>query len=117
MPRGGYRPGARRPRGAKSKRTVSGVELLSARAHRQAVAVMPLDVLVAAMRDEALPVELRLAAAKFAAPYFHARITTGPVKGSFEMSDLELQTAIEREKEHQLRSDPGPRTFRVVGQR
>jgi hypothetical protein len=78
---------------------------------------MPLDVLLTAMRDEAHPIELRLAAAKAAAPYYHARISGGPPKASFEMTDIELQTAIAREKEHQLRADPGPHQIRVVSRR
>jgi hypothetical protein len=115
MSRGGRREGAGRPRGSKNKRTITKVELIPAITHRQAVEEMPLDVLVAAMRDKSQPIELRLAAARAAAPYFHAKVSTGPPKGSFEMSDLELEAAIAREKEHQLRSDPGQRTFRVVG--
>ena len=117
MARGGYRPGAGRPRGSKSKRTITEVELIPAIAHRQAVEELPLDVLVAAMRDKAQPIELRLAAARAAAPYYHAKISTGPPKASFEMTDIELEAAIAREKEHQLRADPGQRTFHVVGRR
>ena len=108
--------GAGRKPGSKNKRTISKVELGPARAHRQAVEELPLDVLVAAMRDKAQPIELRLAAAK-AAPYYHAKVSTGPPKASFEMTDVELETAIAREKEHQLRADPGQRTSRVVGRR
>jgi hypothetical protein len=114
---GGRRAGAGRKPGTKNRRTIAKVKLLPARAHRQAVAELPLDILIAAARDKSQPIELRLAAAKAAAPYFHARISTGPVKGSFEMSDIELETAIAREKEHLLRADPGQRTFRVVGSR
>jgi hypothetical protein len=117
MGRGGRREGAGRPKGSKSKRTISKVSLLPARAHRKTVEAMPLDILLTAARDQAQPIEIRLAAAKAAAPYFHARISGGPPKASFEMSDAELETAIAREKEHQLRSDPGQRTFQVVGRR
>jgi hypothetical protein len=77
---------------------------------------MPLDFLIAAARDKELPIEIRLAAAKAAAPYYHAKVSGGPPKASYEMSDLELETAITREKEFLLRAGPGQRTFRVVGQ-
>jgi hypothetical protein len=115
MARGGRRMGAGRPLGSKNKRTIIQVPLGPAQAHRQmAVEELPLDVLVAAMRDKAQPLELRLAAAAKAAPYFHAKISTGPPKGSFEMTDIELETAIAREKEFQLRSDPGQHQIRMV---
>jgi hypothetical protein len=78
---------------------------------------LPLDILVAAARDKGLPIEIRLAAAKAAAPYYHARVSTGVPKAAFEMSELELQAAIEREREHLLRTEPGQRTFRMVGSR
>jgi hypothetical protein len=99
---GGRRANAGRPRGSKNRRTISKVPLLPARAHRQMVEEMPLDILIAAARDKNLPLELRLAAAKAAAPYFHARVSSGPPKAAFEMSELELQTAIAREKQHLL---------------
>jgi hypothetical protein len=117
MSRGGRRAGAGRPRGSKNKRTIARVPLLAARAHRQTVEEMPLDILIAAARDKTQPLELRLAAAKAAAPYYHARILGGPPKASFEMTQSELETAIAREKEHQLRSDPGPHQIHIVGQR
>lgn len=114
MARGGKRPGAGRPRGAKNKRTITRVPLLPARAHRQAVEELPLDVLLKAMRDPNNALELRLAAAAKAAPYFHARISAGPPKASFEMSQIELEAAIAREKEHILRVEPGRRRLRVI---
>jgi hypothetical protein len=117
MARGGKRPGAGRPRGSKNKRTTTRVPRELAQLHRLTIEELPLDVLVAAMRDKSQPIELRLAAAARAAPYYHARISSGPPKASFEMSDGELETAIAREKEHALRADLGQRTFQVVGRR
>jgi hypothetical protein len=114
MGRGGRRAGAGRPKGAKSKRTIAKVPLLPARAHRQMVEEMPLDILIAAARDKGHPIELRLAAAKAAAPYFHAKVSSGPPKASFEMTQSELETAIAREKEHELRAAPGQQQIRVV---
>jgi hypothetical protein len=114
MGRGGRRAGAGRPRGSKSKRTIAKVKLLPAQAHRQAVADLPLDILMRVARDETQPLELRLAAAKFALPYYHARVSSGPPKASFEMTDAELETAIAREKEHLLRAEPGQHQIRMV---
>jgi hypothetical protein len=73
---------------------------------------MPLDILIGTARDKALPIELRLAAARAVAPYYHVRVSTGPPKASFEMTGFELKTAIAREKEHLLRADPGPHQIR-----
>jgi hypothetical protein len=114
MGRGGRRVGAGRPRGSKNKRTIAAVPLLPARAHRQTVEEMPLDILVAAARDKSQPIELRLAAAKAAAPYYHARMSGGPPKASFEMTQSELEAAIEREKEHELRAAPSQHQIREV---
>ena len=69
---------------------------------------------VEAMRNEAHPIELRLAAAKAAAPFFHARISAGLPKASFEMTAHELETAIAREKEYLQRAEPFPGRLRVV---
>jgi hypothetical protein len=108
---GGRRPGSGRKRGGKNRRSLS---LLPARAHRQAVEQMPLDILIAAARDKTQPIELRLAAAKAAAPYYHAKVSSGPPKASFEMTDAELEIAIAREKEHALRAAPGQQQIRIV---
>jgi hypothetical protein len=113
---GGKRPGAGRKPCSTSRRSLAKIKLLPAQAHRQAVAELPLDILMRAARDEAQPIEIRLAAARAAAPYYHAKVSSGPPKAAFEMSELELQAAIEREKEHRLRTVPGQRTFRVIGQ-
>jgi hypothetical protein len=93
------------------------VPLLPARAHRQTIEEMPLDILIGAARDKSLPIELRLAASKAAAPYYHAKVSSGPPKAAFEMTEVELQTAIAREKEHLLRVDPVRQEIRVVGRR
>jgi hypothetical protein len=111
---GGRRANAGRKPGGKSRRTIAKVPLVPARAHRQTIEEMPLDVLVGAMRDKSQPLELRLAAAATAAPYFHAKISSGPPKASFEMTDIELETAIAREKEHELRAAPGQHQIREV---
>jgi hypothetical protein len=114
---GGRRAGAGRKPGGKNRRTIAKVPLLPARAHRQASEELPLDILIAAARDKTQPIELRLAAAKAAAPYFHAKVSSGPPKAAFEMTDAELEVAIAREKEHQLRAAPGRYQIRVVSRR
>jgi hypothetical protein len=106
---GGRRAGSGRKPG-KNRRTVS---LIPALQHRQTAEELPLDVLLAAMRDPNNALELRLAAAAKAAPYFHAKVSGGPPKASFEMTQSELEAAIAREKEYMLRADPGPQ-IRVV---
>jgi len=111
---GGKRAGAARKPGSKCSRTITKVPLIPAQAHRQTVEKLPLDILVAAMRDPSQPIELRLAAAKAAAPYYHAKVSTGPPKASFEMTDLELETAIAREREYVLRTASGQPRLRMV---
>jgi hypothetical protein len=111
---GGRRAGAGRKPGTQSKRAIVKIPLRAAQAHRQTLEELPLDVLTKAMRDTSLPIELRLAAAAKAAPYFHAKVSSGPPKASYEMSDSELREAITREKEHALRMNAGHRDFRMV---
>jgi hypothetical protein len=114
---GGRREGAGRKPGIPNRRTIAKVPLLPARAHRQKIEQMPLDILIAAARDKTQPIEMRLTAARAAAPYYHAKVSSGPPKAAFEMTEVELQTAIAREKEHLLRADPGQHEIRVVGRR
>jgi len=72
VPRGGYRPGAGRPKGSKNRRTL----LLEEGARVAAEAgTTPLEHLLSAMRDENQPTQVRLDAAKAAAPYCHPRLT------------------------------------------
>ncbi len=57
-----------RPRGARNKRSLANIEAA------QAGGQLPLDFMLAVMRDETQPPERRLEAAKSAAPYCHARL-------------------------------------------
>jgi hypothetical protein len=50
MSRGGRREGAGRPQGSKNKRTIAKVPLVPARAHRQTIEEMPLDILCGRLR-------------------------------------------------------------------
>jgi len=108
------RRAGRKP-GTQGRRTIA--KLLPAQEHRRALGDLPLDILLAAARDPAQSIEIRLAAANAAAPYFHAKVSSGPPKASFEMTLTELETAIAREKEYLLRAGAGQRTLRVVGPR
>ena len=86
MAMGGRRPGAGRKKGSVSR--------IDEEARRKAAegGQMPLDYLLGIMRDEMKLIDLRMDAAKAAAPYCHARLATventgpkgGPVK--FEVS-------------------------------
>lgn len=113
---GGARKGAGRPRGPQvhpSRRAeAKALGLLPAtplQPSRLENGLTPLEMLLSAMRDERLSVEVRLAAAKAVAPYFHAKVSIGPPKSAREMSDFELAAAIEREREYQVTGrDPGP---------
>jgi hypothetical protein len=64
MSKGGYRPGAGRPRGSRAARMpeAGGME-----------GETPLAFLLALMSDEAQPAEVRMRAAGVALPYCHAK--------------------------------------------
>jgi hypothetical protein len=68
MPRGGKRPGAGRPKGARNKKTVALAAAI------EASGLPPLDYMLAVMRNPAEPQERRMAMAKAAAPYVHTRL-------------------------------------------
>jgi hypothetical protein len=78
---GGRREGAGRKPGIPNRRTIAKVPLLPARAHRQKIEQMPLDILIAAARDKTQPIELRLTAARAAAPYYHAKFFERTAQG------------------------------------
>jgi hypothetical protein len=103
---GGKRRGAGRKPGGFGKRTEAKknpkLPMIPARAHRKQrreIGLVPIELLLRAVRDETLAMELRLAAATKAAPYFHARVSVGPPKATFEMTDMELDIALARERE------------------
>lgn len=69
MPKGGARPGAGRPKGAKAKLTEEAI----VRAASKGDGVLPLEFLLEVMRDQNNDQAVRIDAAKAAAPYVHAR--------------------------------------------
>lgn len=76
MARGGNRPGAGRRRGSPNKATAA--RQLSVAASGLA----PLDYLLSVMRDDTVPRDERVEAAKAAAPYVHPRLATVDHKSS-----------------------------------
>jgi hypothetical protein len=88
--RGGYRPGAGRPKGSKNKRTIAREAMTqSALEH----GLSPLEYLLSVMRDTEQTTAVRLDAAKSAAPYLHAKrmavlMTETPVRSHEEWLDI-----------------------------
>lgn len=76
MARGGSRPGSGRPKGARDK-----LEREAAKA-AASEGVMPKDFLLDLVRDIEQPLDIRIEAAKAAAPYFHARLAAVELSGS-----------------------------------
>ena len=89
MPSGGYRPGAGRPKGSKSK---SNAVYLKGDAYMERLT--PLEFLLQVMRDESLDVNIRLRAASLAAPYCHVR--KGEVSGKEEVKERAKRAALVR---------------------
>lgn len=82
MARGGYRPGAGRPKGARNKLTIL-------RDVAAQYGTTPLDYLLSLMRDETLPVNIRMFAAKAALPYCTPRLAAVHVTEDGERPSFE----------------------------
>jgi hypothetical protein len=111
MPRGGARPNSGPKKGAKYRFNRELAERLKATGE-----VTPLDVMLAMMKDPDLPPEVRVRAAKGAAPYCHKRLPIAlEVTGRFEFLSPEeremrrnsLLEEIRLRRAHQS-SQPGP---------
>ena len=77
---GGRRSGAGRPKGSKNRRTIA---LSQATAEAQQVArtgETPLDFLLRVMRNTKNAMHIKIDAAKAAAPYMHARLSSVELK-------------------------------------
>lgn len=79
--RGGRRPGAGRPRGAATKRTRE----IADRAASEGV--LPLEYMLAVLRDETADAARRDDMARSAAPYLHPRLSTAHVDADIGVSD------------------------------
>ena len=75
MAKGGYRPGAGRPKGAKNKSKMADIK-----ADTPLEILSPLEFLLQVMRDDNQDTNTRLRAASLAAPYLHPRAGDGPGK-------------------------------------
>jgi hypothetical protein len=84
MPSGGKRPGAGRPRGSRNKKTV---QLLAA----AEAGILPVDFLLAVMRDPAVDGAVRMDAAKSVAPYLHPRLAATVLATAAEDSQIIVQ--------------------------
>jgi len=74
VPRGGKREGAGRKAGSRNRNTLERMAAL------EAGGLMPLDYMLKVLRDEAATPAQRMDAAKYAAPYVHARLGTTELK-------------------------------------
>ena len=92
---GGKRAGAGRRHGARNRRTLARIAQ-----HEESGKQSPLDFLIAAYHDEALPMRDRISAAMGAAPYHHARLSplrvAPPVTEMDDSALLALIAAIEQ---------------------
>jgi hypothetical protein len=73
--KGGARPGAGRPKGVPNKRTSVQAQAAAA------TGITPLAFLLKVMRDSNKALDMRIDAAKAAAPYMHSRLASVEVSG------------------------------------
>ena len=96
--RGGRRPGARRPPGAKNRKTVE------TQAAIEASGMTPLDYMISVMRDERNDLRTRLEAAHHAAPYVHSKLTASELTVN-EAEPVDREALVARLKQL-VASDP-----------
>lgn len=97
MAHGGRREGAGRKPGSLTQKTREIAEAVAKEG------ITPLEYMLNMLRDEAQPPEVRMDAAKSAAPYVHARLAAVELSGEVETRptvSATLQTAEEWEKAH-----------------
>lgn len=91
MTAGGKRPGAGRPAGARNRRTVATVTAI------EASGLTPLDYMLSVMQNTEVDSTTRLDAAKAAAPFCHARLSSNEVtimQPGDELTQEELEAKI-----------------------
>lgn len=76
MARGGSRPGAGRPKGARDRLDRKAAEAAALEGE------MPREFLLRIARDPTQPLDLRMEAAKAVAPYYHAKLASIEHSGS-----------------------------------
>ena len=89
MSKGGYRPGAGRPKGSRQVRS-SASTIRAAKASGQP---MPLDYLLDVMNDAQQALKDRLSAAIAAAPYVHPRLQSVAIQNS-QSEPLYIQSEV-----------------------
>lgn len=116
MPRGGKRPGAGRPRGARGKVTVLKTEILP---HLEASdQPLPLYGLLQRIADETLDPRYRDLLRIATLPYLHAKVpATLTAKPVFMMSDDELKEVSGAQREHEKQVALGRGHLHVVDKR
>jgi hypothetical protein len=82
--RGGNRPGAGRPKGVPNKATAERQATIAASG------LTPLDYMLSVLRDEGAEPQVRMEAAKCAAPYVHPRLASIE-HGGKDGSPIELE--------------------------
>ena len=95
MPRGGARKGAGRKKGVPTRRGLQSQSLA-------AKGMLPLEYMLAVMRDESVHPDRRFEAAKAAAPYVHPKLAsvenTGPGGGPMEHKVSVIEIAFVKPK-------------------
>lgn len=81
---GGARPGAGRKPGARNKRTA---EMIDAAASG---GIMPLDYMLSVLRNPESSIDMRMDAAKAAAPYLHSKLATIEVNANVTTHEASL---------------------------
>lgn len=76
MARGGLRPGGGRPKGSRNKKTLAQVEAV------EASGLTPLEFMLSVLRDVEQAKDVRLDAAKAAAPYVHPKLANIELSGN-----------------------------------
>lgn len=89
MARGGPRPGAGRPAGARNKRTIEQAGAI------EASGMTPLEYLRSVYQDEGADEARRIDAAKAAAPYVHSRLASIEHSGSLGLRHEDALDALE----------------------
>ena len=107
--RGGIRPGAGRPSGARNRKTVETQAAIAQSG------LTPLDYMIGVMRDEKNDPRTRLEAAHHAAPYVHPKLTATDlnVNAKPELSQEELEAKIRGHFDEMDQAE----LYRLVGNR
>jgi len=104
--RGGKRPGAGRPPGARNRKTLEIAEAI------EASGSTPLEYMIAVMRDKNVDPQMRLEAAKGAAPYVHSRLSSAEILHADLVTAAAMETSndeLERQLMTFIENNPGLR--------